>query len=199
MMSVITLALLLSVPAVARADWHEGKGHEGHHHDVGGVHGAQPPPPRYEAPSPRHHWVPGYWAWRNGAHVWVDGTWVLPPEGYVWEPARWENVDGEWVFFEGHWRPVDQPDATVVYQPPAPPVNEVVVEAAPPPPVEEVQPPMPFANAYFVPGHWWWNGYRYAWIAGRWTARPAGYVWEAARWEHRPDGRWGWRPGYWRR
>ena len=203
MKSAITLALVLAMPAIARADWHEAHGHEGHHPWVGGVHGAQPPPPRYEAPpvapSPRHHWIPGYWAWRGGAHVWVEGTWVIPPEGYVWEPARWENVNGEWVFFEGHWRPIDQPDSAVVYQPPAPPVNEVVVDQAPPPPVEEVQPPTPFANAYWVPGHWWWNGYRYVWLTGRWTARPAGFVWEPARWEHRPDGRWAWRPGHWRR
>src|SRR5437588_2424355 len=73
-----------------------------------------PPPPRAEvqpvAPSARHIWIAGHWAWRGGAHVWLSGAWVVPPESNViWEPARWANEGGEWRFFEGHWRPVAPP------------------------------------------------------------------------------------------
>jgi hypothetical protein len=161
-----------------------------------------PPAPRYEAipvaPSPRYQWIAGYWGWRGGTQAWIPGRWVLPPAyGYVWEPARWEEINGAWMFYDGHWRPAEQPDPAQAWQPPPPPVNEVVVEAPPPPPPEEVRPVAPFPGAYWVPGYWFWNGYRHTWVGGRWSPRPAGYEWERDRWERREDGRWVQRYGHW--
>src|SRR5437870_4063630 len=74
---------------------------------------------RTAAPSPRHTWIGGYWAWRGGRHQWLGGHWALPPaSGYVWEPARWDNQGGGWMFYEGHWRISEAPQPQVVYQPP---------------------------------------------------------------------------------
>lgn len=93
-----------------------------------------PPALRYEvapvAPSPRHHWIAGHWAWRGNAHLWTPGRWAHPPEpNVVWEPARWENVGGAWTFHEGFWRP-----------------------AAPPPFAYQVAAPVP--APVWGPGHW---------------------------------------------
>jgi len=53
-----------------------------------------PPAPRREVmrererPSPRHVWIAGYWAWREGRHAWMAGHWGLPPrEHAVWALA----------------------------------------------------------------------------------------------------------------
>ncbi len=163
---------------------------------------AAPPAPRYEmappAPSLRHQWIPGYWAWRGTGHVWSTGHWALPPAfGFIWEPARWEVINGSWMFYDGHWRPTDRPDATQVYQPPAPPVEDVIVEAPPPERFEEIRPAPPFEGAAWIPGYWYWSGVRYVWAGGRWSPRPAGYAWEHHRWDRRPDGRWVERHGHW--
>jgi hypothetical protein len=163
-----------------------------------------PPPVRVEAmppaPSPRHHWIAGYWAWQGNARAWMPGHWALPPgSGYVWEPARWERVDGRWMFYDGHWHPSEPVAPEMVYQPPAPPADEMVADAAPPPPLVEDRGPPPFAGAYWIGGYWHWTGMRHAWVAGRWTRAPAGFAWEPHRWERRPDGRWTMYPGHWRR
>ena len=54
---------------------------------------APPPLPVYvqpPCPQPGYLWVPGYWAWNDGAYYWVPGTWVLPPEvGLLWTPGYW--------------------------------------------------------------------------------------------------------------
>jgi hypothetical protein len=70
-----------------------------------------PPAPRREVmrererPSPRHMWIAGYWAWREGRHTWMAGHWELPPrEHAVWEVPRWEHRNGGFVFIEGRWR-----------------------------------------------------------------------------------------------
>ncbi len=150
------------------------------------------------APSPRHQWIAGYWAWRTGRHLWMDGHWTLPPApGYVWQPASWENRGGAWFYYEGHWRPGEAPDPGVVYQPPPPPGRAEIVEIAPPAPIEEVRPPLPFPDAIWIPGYWDWNGVRHVWVAGRWSARPPGYGWEDYRWKHRRDGKWEHKHGHW--
>lgn len=72
------------------------------------VVGAAPPPLQaevsIEAPSPRHVWVPGYWAWHDG-WFWEPGRWVLRPyPGAVWVPGYWGHRGHGWVWFSGHWR-----------------------------------------------------------------------------------------------
>ena len=161
-----------------------------------------PPAPRREvappAPSVRHQWIPGYWGWRGSSHLWFPGYWALPPAyGYAWELPRWEAFNGAWVFYDGHWRPTERQGPAQVYQPPAPPVEEVIVEAPPPVQVEELRPAPPFQGAVWIPGYWHWSGVRHVWAAGRWSPRPAGYAWEQHRWDRRPDGRWVQREGHW--
>jgi hypothetical protein len=158
------------------------------------------PAPKVEvippAPSARHQWVAGYWAWRNSAKVWVPGRWCVPPSaGYVWEPARWEGG----MFYDGHWRASEQLDATTVYQPPAPPVQEVVADAPPPLPLEEVQGNAPYEQATWIPGYWHWAGGHHEWVAGRWSPEPKGFVWAHHEWEKRPDGKFVVHPGHWHR
>jgi hypothetical protein len=170
---------------------------------VPGVHVTVAPPPlRMEvaphAPSPRHMWLPGYWAWRGGNHVWIGGHWALPPgPGYAWEPAAWINENGAWTFYEGHWRGQEQPDPETVYQGPPPSVQAEVSNVPPPAPIEEVRPAVPFSGAVWIPGFWRWTGATHVWVAGRWSAQPAGYAWENHRWVKARDGRWYMRHGHW--
>lgn len=192
-LAVCTLCSLALWPATSRAQFR---------HMPGVRVAAAPPALRMEvappAPSPRHQWIAGYWGWQGGAHVWMTGHWAMPPRpGYLWEPARWETVNGSWMFYDGHWRTADVPMAQDVYQPPAPPVQEIVVATPPPAPIEEVRPASPFVGALWIPGFWHWQGMRHVWVAGRWSAPPAGHVWEADRWDHRRDNQWVHRPGHW--
>jgi len=190
-----TFLLLMLLPLAAQADLPR---------FVRGIRVTAPPPAlRYEAPPPapsrRHQWIAGYWAWRAGKNVWVGGRWAIPPApGYVWEPARTVNESGATMFYDGHWRAGDDPDPAQAYAPPAPPVQEVVTDEAPPPAQEEVRPPPPFAGATWIPGYWSWSGGQHAWVAGRWSAQPPGYEWHEHHWDKRDDGRWVERPGHWR-
>ncbi|MBL9187823.1 MAG: YXWGXW repeat-containing protein [Opitutaceae bacterium] len=68
-----------------------------------------PPRPRvevvYARPSPRHVWVPGYWAWHGRRHVWIAGHYEIPPRGHRgWIEPRWERRGGSYIFIEGRWR-----------------------------------------------------------------------------------------------
>ena len=61
----------------------------------------QPP-----CPEAGYLWVPGYWAWNDGAYYWVPGTWVLPPEvGLLWTPGYWGWDDGAYFWHAGYWGP----------------------------------------------------------------------------------------------
>src|SRR5262249_42088332 len=52
------------------------------------------------APSSRHVWLPGHWAWRERRHVWVPGVWALPPAvGYTWVEPRWAPEQGQWAYY----------------------------------------------------------------------------------------------------
>jgi len=82
------------------------------------------PAPRVEvipvAPSPRHHWIRGHWAWRGGGWAWIPGQYIvgvvpeMPVEVVEVVPARpgpefywvkghhiWEG--GRWVWHRGVW------------------------------------------------------------------------------------------------
>jgi hypothetical protein len=171
------------------------------HFVVPGIRVGIPPPAlrvevRPMAPSPNHLWIDGYWAWRGGRHVWLGGHYALPPgPGYVWEPARWVNENGQWTFFDGHWRLAVAPPPAEVYQP-VPGDVEYAAEA-PPQPIVEVQPPLPFGGAVWIPGYWRWHGAHYVWVGGRWSAGQPGRVWEPHRWVA-VNGRWRMEPGSWR-
>jgi hypothetical protein len=189
---LLALALSLLSPLSARAQV------------VPGVRVAvAPPPPREEirpvAPSPNHVWIPGHWAWRNGAHVWFQGHWAMPPAaGYHWVAARWVNEGGGWVYYEGHWVLNQPTQPEYVYDPPPAPAQEVVVQQAPPPEIVEVRPAAPWGNAVWIPGYWYWNGYRHVWVGGHWSHGRAGWAWEPHHWMRGPGG-WRWAPGHWRR
>ena len=160
-----------------------------------------PPAPRVEvrgvAPSPRHIWADGHWAWRGNQHVWLGGGWVAPPApGYTWVPAQWVNEGGGYVFYEGHWSSGYVPQPEVVYEPPPPAPEPVYVEQAPPEPIVEVRPALPFAGAIWLPGFWTWHGHHHVWVGGHYSAPRAGYRWEGARWE-REGGRYRYLPGRW--
>jgi hypothetical protein len=66
-----------------------------------------PPAARVEvvprAPSARHFWVHGYWAWNGRAHVWVPGSYVVERRGYEFHESRWEEAHGHWRFHRGGW------------------------------------------------------------------------------------------------
>jgi hypothetical protein len=72
------------------------------------------------APSPRHHWVRGHWAWRGGRWEWIPGQYIVgvvaempvevvevvpatPGAGYVWIKGHhvWEG--SRWVWHRGVW------------------------------------------------------------------------------------------------
>ena len=68
----------------------------------------------------------------------------------------------------------------------------------PPPPLRyEVQPPMPYPDAYWLDGYWMPQGGRYRWMPGRWDHAP----YPNAYWNHPHYDRYrqGWRydPGHW--
>ena len=68
----------------------------------------RPPAARVEviegAPTARHVWIPGHWAW-EGHWVWARGHWEIPPgEQTVWVPGHWQETPRGWRWIEGHWR-----------------------------------------------------------------------------------------------
>ncbi|HWB99406.1 MAG TPA: hypothetical protein VG672_22005 [Bryobacteraceae bacterium] len=56
-------------------------------------------------PSPRHVWIPGYYAWNGGRYNWVRGYWAMPPRPRaVWVPGSWVHRRGGYVWIAGYWR-----------------------------------------------------------------------------------------------
>jgi hypothetical protein len=98
---LIPALLLAAIPALSSAGLFVGVS----------VNIAPPPLPVYvqpACPEPGYLWVPGYWAWDDGAYYWVPGTWVLPPEvGLLWTPGWWGwDEDGDdYVWHAGYWGP----------------------------------------------------------------------------------------------
>jgi len=76
----------------------------------------------------------------------------------------------------------------------------VVAQPPPPPPMPpETVPPQPQPDAYWVPGHYNWDGSQYVWVAGYWTIPPQQYhQYIPAHWDYRPDGAYVYVRGYWR-
>lgn len=75
--------------------------------------------------------------------------------------------------------------AQAQFYPPVPPLRYEVVPVAPGPAV------------LWQPGHWGWNGFRYAWVGGRYLQRRPYYAnYQHGHWASR-FGRWVWvRPGW---
>lgn len=68
-----------------------------------------PPPPRTEvvavAPSPRHVWVPGHYAYRGRGYRWIPGHYRVAPRRYrTWVPGYWRQAPRGHVWVEGHWQ-----------------------------------------------------------------------------------------------
>jgi hypothetical protein len=99
LMPALALAALTAMPALASAGVFIGVS----------VNIAPPPLPVYvqpACPESGYLWVPGYWAWDDGAYYWVPGTWVLPPRvGFLWTPGYWGWDDGAYLWHAGYWGP----------------------------------------------------------------------------------------------
>jgi hypothetical protein len=68
---------------------------------------------------------------------------------------------------------------------------------APPPPRVEIRGMAP-ANSFWVNGHWFWAGGRYAWRPGFWEVRRPGRTWVPGYWQSRPGFGFYWTDGRWR-
>lgn len=67
----------------------------------------------------------------------------------------------------------------------------------PPPPLRvEYAPPPPAFDAYWVHGHWNWDGREYIWAGGHWVRAHPAEVLERAHWENQ-GGRWVFIPERW--
>src|SRR5205085_3442406 len=92
---------------------------------------------------------------------------------------------GQWVpgFWTAAAKEGEAREVTYLPKPPEPP------DVAAP-----TQPPAP--DTFCVPGHWVWNGERYAWQAGYWAKVQPGYVWVSGHYRWSPGG-YVYIPGYW--
>ncbi|MFC5473059.1 hypothetical protein [Paraherbaspirillum soli] len=84
---------------------------------------------------------------------------------------------------------VEPPRTHVVYK-------EVRVAQAPPAPLQEVMPPAPYPDAYWIAGHWKWEGNRYVWSNGHWEQARQNMVFQHAYWSL-DGGQWNYHPGRW--
>jgi len=138
--------------------------------------------PPEEKPEGEVIWIAGYHHWdddRND-YLWVSGCWRIKPPGRDWVPGYWREQGEQWQWVPGFWTETAAQQAAgkeVVYhpEPPAPPA------VAPPG-------PPPNADSFYVPGHWVWNGDRYAWRAGYWAHVQPGYIWVPAHYRWTPYG-----------
>gem|GEM_PF-774416 len=56
------------------------------------------------APSPRHIWIDGGWAYRSNGYVWTNGYWMMPRPGMVWIPGSWRRTHRGYIWVPGKWR-----------------------------------------------------------------------------------------------
>lgn len=77
------------------------------------------------------------------------------------------------------------------------PQTETIIYGAAPPPLRvEVAPPVPFAGAVWIGGHWGWEGGRHRWVPGRYVQPVPGHRYVPHHWEQR-NNRWSLRGGIW--
>jgi hypothetical protein len=123
----------------------------------------------------------------SGGHNGLAGALIGGTVGAIAGGAIGNNVDHERGTIY-----TSQSEATttvVVAQPPPPP---------PPPPYETV-PFQPSPDAYWVPGHYNWDGNQYIFVGGYWTIPPHRYhQYVESHWVYRGDGRYVYVRGYWR-
>ncbi len=56
------------------------------------------------APGPGYIWITGTWVWSDH-WVWQRGYWTRPPRaGAVWVPGRYAYHNGAHVYYRGKWR-----------------------------------------------------------------------------------------------
>jgi WXXGXW repeat (2 copies) len=81
---------------------------------------------------------------------------------------------------------------------PAPPVSraDVGLREAPPPELDDKMPEPPAIDAYWVPGHWRWEGPGYVWYAGHWERPRPGFVLMRPYWVN-DGGQWSLRQARW--
>lgn len=82
-----------------------------------------------------------------------------------------------------------------------PPQQRVVhvqprIVQAPPAGLAEVIPPAPYPDAYWIAGHWKWEGNRYVWNNGHWEQSRQTEVFQHAYWTSN-NGEWFFHPGRW--
>jgi hypothetical protein len=83
--------------------------------------------------------------------------------------------------------------AAVAQPAPYEPIPPPQVEAGPPPPI-----PGPPAGYVLEPGHWQWDGVRYAWVPRHWVVRQPGWAhWVPGHWFVGATGIYHWVPGHW--
>ena len=70
------------------------------------------------------------------------------------------------------------------------------VVQAPPAPIAEAIPPAPYPDAYWITGHWKWEGNRYVWNGGHWEQARPNMVFQHAYWANE-RGEWVLHPGHW--
>ena len=70
------------------------------------------------------------------------------------------------------------------------------VSAAPPVEQVEVVGVAPSPNHFWIAGHWYWAGGRYAWRPGYWEVHRRGYEWVGGHWDHPARGHY-WVEGRW--
>ena len=73
---------------------------------------------------------------------------------------------------------------------------EARLTLAPPAPPVEVIPSAPYPDAYWIPGHWKWNGHAYIWAHGHWEQARASMVYQRAYWSN-DSGNWVYHPARW--
>ncbi len=59
-----------------------------------------------------------------------------------------------------------------------------------------VRPASPYADAYWIPGEWVWNGGRYVYVNGHYVHTRRGYTYAPGYWRQGPRGH-VWVKGYW--